>query len=71
MKRWQSPQVVPIGLTEGQLKNKLSTLRPKLNDVSSSSVLTVLCVLFFSLFRKSSTYLIGRSYQTVDTVLVD
>ena len=49
-----------------RLTTNLSAVRPKLNDVLSSSFLTVLCVLniYFSLFRKSSTYLIGWSYQT-------
>ena len=49
-----------------RLTTNLSAVRPKLNDVLSSSFLTVLCVLsiYFSLFRKSSTYLTGLSYQT-------
>ena len=63
-KRWQSPQVVPTGLTE-RLTTK--TFRHYgLNWTTSSSFLTVLCIVstYFPLFRTSSTYLNGRSYQT-------
>ena len=48
-----------------RLTTKLSAPRPKLSNFLSSSFLPVLCVLstYFSLFRTSSAYLIGRSHQ--------
>ena len=60
---------VPSGCanwSDRRATTKLSALRLKIN-VLSSSFLAVLCPLstYFSLFRTSSTYLIGRSYNTV------